>query len=140
MGAILSNATMVGICFTDSHVEMLYKRLEQCVFQQYQDADSPLHEPALMGLLGKGKKPKAKAKSTARKRKTPKGDDGEQAGEEEPEEDAGEEMEEEGIEQEEEDEEEPEEDEEEDDEEEDDEASFVRLFSIAIMPEVPNRL
>ena len=78
MASILMNATMIGICFTEAHQEMLYRRLENLVFQHMQKADSPLHEPGLIALLGNKSRAKGKAKGKAknmRKRKTGKADD-----------------------------------------------------------------
>ena len=65
MGAILNNATMIGVCYTEAHADLLYKRLEGLVFNHMQSADSVLFEPALMALIG-GKKRRANAKNKAR--------------------------------------------------------------------------
>ena len=120
MASILMNATMVGICFTEAHQEMLYRRLENLVFQHMQMADSPLHEPGLIAVLGNSKgKPKAKAKGKAkntRKRKTGKADEEEAEEEGEDDNEEGEEDEDDEASGQEEPEEEPE-------EEEDDEAA-----------------
>ena len=94
MGAILNSATMVGVCYSEAHMEMLYKRLEFLVFDQRQTADSPLFEPALMTIIG-GKKrkgqPKAGAKKKGRKTKKAGKKDADHEGSEEEDEEGDEE-------------------------------------------------
>ena len=56
MLAIKRRAELVGITFNEFHKEQLYRRLESQVFREFQNADSPLYEAALVQLLGKNKR------------------------------------------------------------------------------------
>ena len=90
MGAIINNATMVGVCYSELHAEMLYKRLEHLVFDSMQTADSPLFEPALMSIIG-GKKRRIQSKANPKKKSKAKKkkDEADQEEEEEEEDEAG---------------------------------------------------
>ena len=90
MAAILNNASMIGVCFTKAHEEMLQKRLEFLVWKHMQMPESPLFEPSLLTALGLSKKTKragakAQAKPKAKRKlaKDTKDDDGNEGDEEE---------------------------------------------------------
>ena len=78
---------MIGICFTDAHRDMLYRRLESVVFTLMQTADSGLYDAALMSVLGTSKKRKAPAKGARGKKKGKAAKKADQEEEEEEEED-----------------------------------------------------
>ena len=86
MAAIKAGATLVGITFNSEHTEMLYRRLEERCFQEFQNADSPLFESALVALLG-GKKRKTKTVPKAKAKKAKTKNQAEDMNEEEEEED-----------------------------------------------------